>query len=213
MYYSKKEIMVEFQNEEYEDDEMDIYPPSICPYCGYVVKMESRGGFKSINTLITFECPHCNELSAALYNDSKYEPLRIFPSQKAKSNKIPEEILIISPKFENLYLQAISAEDNDLPELAALAYRRALEFLVKDFCIHLFPNDENAIKKEHLNFSIKRLEYISPLITNIANKIRIIGNDYTHYLSKLDYTAADMKKFIGILMPFIQGALLAEHPL
>ncbi len=213
MYFSKKEELVDIINEEDEEDEFEMYPPSVCPYCGLAVKFIARGGFKSQETLITFECPHCNKLISALYNDTDYKPLNIYPPQPTQLAKIPEEILDISPEFKKIYIQASTAESNNLKELAALAYRRALEFLVKDFCIHKYPTSKDAIIKEHLSASIKRLEDISPIMNDIANKIRLIGNDYTHYQSKLNYTPSDMKKYINILIPFIQGSILSEQPL
>lgn len=41
----------------------------------------------------------------------------------------------ISPKFNEIYKQALAAEVSNLNEIAGLGYRKSLEFLIKDIAI------------------------------------------------------------------------------
>ena len=49
---------------------------------------------------------------------------------------IPQKIKEISPSFVVVYTQASFSEQMNLKEICGMAYRKALEFLVKDFLIH-----------------------------------------------------------------------------
>ena len=225
MQYSKKYKTVPFHWKS-QIKQFNIYPPCKCAFCDKIVENTIKDGFyqeidDQIEGILITECPHCKFISATLYpqlvpnfREHAAYPYSQLPSDEEYDKIIaPREISDISKDFQDLLDQASKAEANNLDDLAAIGYRRALEFLIKDFCIHKWPDETDKIKGEKLHTAIQRLEEISPIIKNVANKIKNIGNDHTHYVKKYPYTYQEMKNLIEILIPFIQGALLLEIPL
>ena len=68
-----------------------------------------------------------------------------------------EKITTVSPQFEKIYNQALAAESSGLDEIAGLGYRKSLEFLIKDFAIHIYPDEADAIKNKPLSQCIKKI--------------------------------------------------------
>lgn len=93
---------------------------------------------------------------------------------------------------------------------AGLGYRKALEFLIKDFAIHKQPDEEEAIKNKPLMQCIKN--YISDdRIITLAERSAWIGNDEAHYIRKQeDRDVSDMKNFIQAIVYFIGMVLITE---
>lgn len=116
----------------------------------------------------------------------------------------------LSPQFVKIYNQALQAESQMLDEIAGLGYRKALEFLIKDFSIHKNPDDEEKIQSLLLNQCIKT--YINdPNIQILAQKAAWIGNDEAHYLRKhTDRDVSHLKAFIAATVHFISVILIVE---
>ena len=131
----------------------------------------------------------------------------IYPENKLFSEKIAK----LSPMFQTIYNQANTAESYSLNEIAGMGYRKALEFLVKDFCIHLNPDKKTEIENILLGKCIST--YISDeKIKNLATASTWIGNDETHYVRKhIDKDIKDMKQFIHALLYFIEYQLTVEE--
>ena len=94
-----------------------------------------------------------------------------------------------------------------------MGYRKAIEFLVKDYCRMLDPNSNDSILKETLIKSIERLD--NPLMVKLANKCRLLGNDETHIVTRYAEGVKELKLFISSLVNTIQSQLDAEkmlHP-
>lgn len=119
-------------------------------------------------------------------------------------------IVNLSPQFEKIYNQALAAEVSGLDEIAGLGYRKALEFLIKDFAIHEHPNEQDKIKAMPLSACIR--DYIdSPNIKTLATRSAWIGNDEAHYIRKQeDRDVNDMKSFIQATVYFISMILITE---
>lgn len=116
----------------------------------------------------------------------------------------------LSPQFVKIFNQAFNAESQLLDEIAGLGFRKALEFLIKDFSIHLKPEDETSILSMSLSQCIKK--YIKdPRIEILAEKASWIGNDEAHYLKKhTDRDISDLKAFIAASVHFISMILIVE---
>lgn len=116
----------------------------------------------------------------------------------------------LSPQFDKIYNQSLSAETSGLDEIAGLGYRKALEFLVKDFAIHENPNDTDKIKSMPLSACIR--DFIdSSNIKTLATRSAWIGNDEAHYIRKQeDRDVQDMKSFIQATVYFISMILITE---
>ena len=132
------------------------------------------------------------------------EPVKFVPTAFDKN------ITNLSPQFVKIYNQALAAETTQLDEIAGLGYRKALEFLIKDFAIHQYPTEEEQIKAMSLSTCIKN--YIdAPNIKTLATRSAWIGNDEAHYIRKQeDRDINDMKNFIKATVYFIGMILIVE---
>jgi hypothetical protein len=121
-----------------------------------------------------------------------------------------ENIVAMSPQFDKIYNQALAAETSNLDEIAGLGYRKAIEFLIKDFAIHENPKEEANIKKMLLSPCIKK--YIDDeRIRTLAERSVWIGNDEAHYIRKQENRdIRDMKAFIKATVYFIGMILITE---
>lgn len=79
-----------------------------------------------------------------------------YPSSTFK-NVFPDEITKLSPAFVQIYHQAEQAENSGLSDICGLGYRKALEFLIKDFAIHEHPEAEATIKIASLAQALKNI--------------------------------------------------------
>ncbi|MFR5472135.1 MAG: hypothetical protein ACLTG7_11415 [Romboutsia sp.] len=95
-----------------------------------------------------------------------------------------------------IYGQAKQAEEVGLDQVCGVAYRKALEFLIKDYCCKKKPEEEENIKKKFLSNVIK--EYVdNPNIKMLAERAAWLGNDETHYIRK--WESHDIKVLIKLI--------------
>ncbi|GHB64067.1 hypothetical protein GCM10007390_17430 [Persicitalea jodogahamensis] len=99
--------------------------------------------------------------------------------------------------FLKIYSQSYSAENYKLFEIAGMGFRKALEFLLKDYAIYLMPEQEEAIIKAALgnviNINLKNF----PTLVELAKRATWLGNDETHYLRRWeDKDISDLKRLI-----------------
>lgn len=202
-----------------------LYAPEAreCPLCHTALRPEIKEAFlvslsEQYFVYVVAFCPLCREVFFIKYGNpgavragATTQYIRMIPT-KNHPQSFPEGVSVLSPDFVRIYNQAKDAEDHGLTDLCGMGYRKALEFLVKDYLIHLHPEDGDAIKKELLNNSINRIE--SGKIKTLAQKSAWIGNDETHYERRheaLDYT--DLKRFISAAVSYIDSELIFEEAL
>lgn len=193
-----------------------------CPKCHKpFVHSYSTGIYTENKTVEIFQyCKSCKSSFITIYINptpinikdtlEHYAPTRcepVYPENKVFSDRISN----LSPMFKTIYNQANAAESHSLDEIAGMGYRKALEFLVKDFCIYLNPNDKTNIEKLLLGKCIST--YIpDDKIKNLATASAWLGNDETHYVKKhQDKDIQDLKRFIDSLLFFIEYQLTAEE--
>lgn len=129
-------------------------------------------------------------------------------------NDLPKEVNEKFPEFKTIYCQSLQAESYGLDQISGVGYRKSLEFLIKSYAIHLFPDKENKIKVETLNNTIMNRLDIFPKIQKLAQAATWIGNDETHFVKKHeDKDIESMKKFIKSAATFISADLDADEAL
>ncbi len=130
--------------------------------------------------------------------------------QKFKKVVFDERIQKISPQFDKIYNQALAAETYGLDEIAGLGYRKSLEFLIKDYAIHEYPDETESIKSKPLAQCIKNYVFADNIKT-LAERSAWIGNDEAHYIRKQENRdVSDMKSFIQAIVYFIGMMLITE---
>jgi hypothetical protein len=154
-----------------------------------------------------FKCPACKMLFLGTYKVGNlgWELQFVEPTDPVKRSFGPIDAL--SPQFVKIFNQASAAEAHMLDEIAGLAYRKSLEFLIKDYCISRAPEHAEAIKKDFLGTVIRdRLE--DKKIQMAAQRATWLGNDETHYIREwVNHDVQDLKNLIRITVNGISEEL------
>lgn len=211
------------QNLNLENDtlkEVSVQEVGECPCChiatsptfinGYLIASKENNICPT--AFIIFYCPSCYKLYVAKYHipigvgyinkENLVYPIEIYPRQ-SKDVKFSDNIMTLSPMFVNVYRQASQAEeDSRTSGLAGLGYRKALEFLIKDYLINIKHQDKNTIIELALGKCVNKLDED---LQNIAKASIWLGNDETHYFRKNpEYSIEDLKLFIDCLVSDIE---------
>lgn len=115
-------------------------------------------------------------------------------------------IKTISPKFIEAYKQSEIAEKYSLNEISGTGYRKAFEYLVKDYAcsIETDSSKHDAIKSDWLAKVIKERIDNEPL-KNICDRINWLATDHGHYYKKYtNYDIDDLKKIIKVMTDWIE---------
>lgn len=172
-----------------------------------------KGDSKSNYVEAAFQCTNsdCNSLIIGYYERRpngffvllKHAP--IIPTGKQFDSEIEE----LSPNFITIYNQSFHAEQIGLTMISGIGYRKALEFLVKDYLIFLDGEKEEKILDMQLGQCLNILE--NSMIKEIAKRATWIGNDEAHYKRKWeDKDVNDLKKLIDITVHFISMDISAK---
>ena len=198
-------------------EEIDKYP-DICPHCHKHQVPKYISGLKYTIALhgnmikvveAFFQCTNsdCNKGFIAYYWEGCLIDTSIGTFEKKEFSEIIETI---SPQFSIIYNQAYFAEQNKLHQITGVGYRKALEFLIKDYAIKNNPSEEESIKKELLMQVISR--YIDDSnIKNVAKRAVWLGNDETHYIRKWeDKDLSFLTKLIDLTIHWIEAEELTK---
>lgn len=196
--------------------------PNMCPYCkSKIVAIFRKGYVNAENIAIcTYQCTNsdCQEPFFAYYNyegthtNGSTRKYRFSHAMKGPiiNREFSELINDISDKFSKIYNQANEAENTNLDEIAGMGYRKAVEFLIKDYCIKNNPTEEDNIKSKLLGQCIN--EFVdNEKIKEIAKRAVWLGNDETHYERRWETKdIEDLKKLIDITIHWIEMEQLTE---
>jgi len=179
---------------------------------------------KSSYLQIAYRCPSCGMIFLALFKGiekssvgwetdySWYSFERSEPYRPSESS-FPENIKLISPSFCSIYSQAKNAEELGLRDICGIGYRKALEFLIKDYIINKKTElglDEEVIKKTSLGNCIRH-HINDPNVREMAELAAWLGNDETHYYRKWENKdLADLKELIHLTMNTIDSNMIFE---
>lgn len=194
--------------------------PATCPHCGVgvdaplieraVINLDSSSILSS-----SCKCTACGKLfifSCRKLSSSNETALMISIWPDAETPYASEYLSIVSPRFMDLYNQALRSESRGDIELAAIGFRSSLEVLVKDYAIkELHENPEKVAGKPLCNAIGEYLRQEELIKT--ADVVRIFGNDYTHYQEKYPEKDFDvLKSYMQIFMHLIETQYMINHP-
>ncbi|CAD6494485.1 MAG: hypothetical protein LAKADJCE_00787 [Candidatus Argoarchaeum ethanivorans] len=187
----------------------------ICPFCHKSIEMQPLVyvNFEEYNNQILLKCKSCkNSFIGDTTRNNNTGNFNIIKLSKGthKTSEFSKEIIDLSSTFVKIYGEAEFAEQENLMEICGVGYRKALEFLIKDYLISIKPDEEENIKNRFLGRCIKEdIEYTK--IKQIAEKATWLGNDETHYIKKWeDKDLGDLKKLINITVHYILMELQAK---
>lgn len=192
--------------------------PDECPYChnkitpvniyGYINDVTSR--LEALQLCPNHKC-HKTFISNYYQNNHGYW---FFDGETTQGNIIGRDysdtIEKISTDFILIYNQAFTAEQLQLKEICGVGYRKALEFLIKDYLITDQPEKTEIIKKKLLGPCIA--EFITDSkIKSVAKRAVWLGNDETHYIKKWEgKNLEDLKKLIELTVHWIEMEYLTK---
>lgn len=193
----------------------------MCPKCGkgiypnYVSHVEIRG--KCL--VVIYMCPLCEEIIIAKFVENHNNVIGssvCWKLEEVLSNSdieitFSKIISTISPQFCEVYIQSQQAEKSGLDEICGVGYRKALEFLIKDYAVSVNPDEEDNIKKRPLKQCIDAyIDY--PQIKSCATGAVFIGNDETHYIRKWENKdIKDLKQLISMTTLWIELVEETKH--
>lgn len=196
--------------------EIELEEVGECPHCHIATSPTFINGYlissaqNNIQTTayVIFYCTKCHQLYIAEYyipypwidadvwadTDLNIVPYAIYPNSP-KEIKFSDNINNLSPMFVNTYKQALYAESSrNTIGLSGLGYRKALEFLIKDYLIILKHKDHDKTIASELGQCVAQLDSD---LQDIAKASIWLGNDETHYFCKNpEYNLEDLKSFI-----------------
>ncbi len=196
-----------------------------CPICHIVSKNNLIRAFFTTTTtqrIVFIEriCHKCGEVSVSRYTlplnstvsfSTQYRSCTQLPAERG-SVCIDNIITTISPRFKEIYSQAVFSEIEGCDEICGMGYRKALEFLIKDYLVHKTPKEKDNISNESLSQSIARIE--DNRIKVLASRSAWLGNDECHYVRKHeDYGLEELKVFIDAMLSYISSELTFEKAL
>lgn len=189
--------------------------PDICPAC--------RRGVESIFTTAFSDNPGAHGFLQAVFRCPREECKKFFIGYYVGIGRVAEvslrlsgcdllfhqekegfdEIIEgISKQFPVIYNQALIAEKNGLDQICGPGYRKALEFLVKDYLIKKSPKEEEKISQLKLSSAIGQIK--DENIRSCAKRAAWIGNDETHYERKwTDKDLSHLKELIILVVNWI----------
>lgn len=202
--------------------------PEYCPICNRSILAIDVGHAFLANDYLEriLLCPRsaCKRLFIARYRSTRmtpsgreYDLVEVLPREITVSEH-SETIKAISPSFVGIYSEAEKAEMQGLKLICGPGYRKALEFLIKDYVVRgLKPLDD--AKPDIKEAAEKKIEAIktTPLgnvitahvadgrVKEVAARAVWLGNDETHYLRKWeDKDLKDLRLLIRLTTHWIE---------
>jgi len=183
--------------------------PDKCPFCHKTITPTPLYGHINGDYLeVVLICPnlHCTRSFIGYYKS--YSQYYMFTGETTigtlESKGFSSIINSISQDFILIYNQAYAAEQNGLKEICGVGYRKALEFLIKDYIIIKNPSEKEKIERKLLGPCIT--EYVDDeRIKSVSRRAVWLGNDETHYIRKWEgKSLEDLKKLIDLTLHWIE---------
>jgi len=202
-----------------------------CPICHSNIKPIHLGNYLNSDgdtsscLQIVYRCPsnecglvffayYVGIIQAGGYQDHCWYFFKGLKPGNAKLLPVPESIKDLSPAFYRIYQEANNAENYGLTEICGAGYRKALEFLVKDYIktkAKILGLKTKDIAKASLSLCIAT--YIEDVVAKeIAVRAAWLGNDETHYYREWKVCDLDdLKKLISVMINIIDTQLISRH--
>ena len=198
-----------------ENHDYSVEYPDKCPIChhhGEISVIKTHQEPNNTGVQVVFQCAFsgCKSFFIGYYPPRGQKELKTLKPQKPETTSFSESILKLSPNFISIYEEAEEALHLGLTQIAGPGYRKAFEFLIKDYAKSLKPEEASRIEQMFSGNVVKEF-ILDPRILNVATRALWLGNDETHYLKK--WTQHDIKDLITLIklaMNWIEIERLSE---
>lgn len=205
--------------------------PDRCPICHHniipdamFIKQDEQSSIFKAAMEVVYKCPNgrCTELFISYFDeptgaatDPNRDCFRLKGSRPFEPVPVtfPGPVKEISQSFCDIYEEAHKAEEFGLMQVCGVGYRKALEFLIKDYVIKENPTDKSAIEAMMLGPCIEK--YVNdPKTKQVAQRATWLGNDETHYQRRwINKDVTDLKMLIDLVIHLIQVEHLTAEAL
>ncbi|MCH8033412.1 MAG: DUF4145 domain-containing protein [Bacteroidetes bacterium] len=180
-----------------------IEAPNKCPLCHSVITVKESISQSVFNNMFqfVFKCPSnkCNNYFIAYYKveDNNQLNFQYHKPTNILYTKFADVITNLSSNFISIYKEAEEAKQIGLAQIAGPGYRKAFEFLIKDYVKSLIkPEEYKTIESTFAGDVITN--YIpDKRIQAVAKRALWLGNDETHYFRK--WTDKDINDLITLI--------------
>lgn len=202
-----------------EPNECPICKHSLKPtvLCKHIIFDEKENPY----LYVMYVCTHCYKAFICQFSNLVKSPNNLYSYTANKLELIEPKtfqpkvfdkyINQLSCNFVNIYNQAYQAECLKLDEIAGIGYRKALEFLIKDFLIKYEHIEASKVKPTALGTCIETM-INNPQLKKVASRAAWLGNDQTHYEQKYqDKDINDFKLLIDLSVHWITMLYLTDE--
>jgi hypothetical protein len=189
--------------------------PDPCPICHRhseitVVQADQVENGKGVQ--VVFRCAYrgCRVFFIGSYGPMPSSELLTVRPLKPLESTFSETISGLSPTFVSIFAEAAEAKHLGLKQIAGPGYRKAFEFLIRDYAKSLARTKEKEIESKFSGAVVK--EFIPDArIQGVATRCLWLGNDETHYLRKwTDLDVGDLVTLINLTTHWIEIEQLSK---
>jgi hypothetical protein len=187
---------INVQNNQYGVDVPDACP--ICHHDSEIQVLQADQVDNGENVQVIFRCAYvgCRQFFFGYYGPRPQSELKSIKPSKAALTVFTDAVREISPAFVVIFGEAEEAEQLGLEQIAGPGYRKAFEYLIKDYAKSLSPTKASEIESKFAGAVVT--DFIGDArIQAIAKRSLWLGNDETHYLRK--WTGHDISDLITLI--------------
>ena len=198
--------------------------PDTCPVCQCAVEPlqifayanTKRDRSDSSYGQVAYRCPResCRSLFIAYFTAEQQQFIWTYRHSKPLSQRkqsFAKSISAISKSFVSIYNEAYAAEQHELKQICGSGYKKALEFLVKDYLIKKNPDQEELIKQSFIGNCIQE-QITNDKIKAVAMRAAWLANDESHYIRKWeDKDLTDLKRLIQLVVDWVDIEMLTDE--
>lgn len=205
----RRQISVE--NNSYQVDYPDKCP--ICHHHGEISVVQTLAEPNNAGVQVVFQCAFygCKSYFIGYYAPPRQSELKTLKPQKPELTSFPDSIRELSPDFVSIYEEADEVLLLGLSQIAGPGFRKAFEFLIKDYAKSLKPDDSERIERLFSGNVVS--EFVAdPRIQSVAKRALWLGNDETHYLKKwTSHDINDLTTLIRLAINWIEIERLSQN--
>lgn len=180
-----------------------------CPHCNkeiapYVIST-SEADLETRTFAVMAQCPYCSRYFTMAYKlpfgTKVPEPIIYKHSIKKREKELPKELSEISPRFVKIYNEALIAEENDLSELVGVGFKKAIEFLIRDYLIKFKKENEKEVLEQPLKDIMGKIS--DHRVTQLTATYKWLNSCNFCNRTFDEKDVQEMKKFINVISEYI----------
>ncbi len=189
--------------------------PDACPVCHHFSEIQvvsadfidNKDGIQAI-----FRCGFsgCRQHFLGYYDKVPTTGIVAVRPTKPRTEEFPDCVANLSPTFVQVFKESAEAFHLGLRQIAGPGYRKAFEFLIKDYAKS--KSQQNAQEIEGMFSGNVVAQFISDVrIQAVAKRCLWLGNDETHYMRKwTDHDINDLVTLIKLTTSWIEIEQLSQ---